>query len=284
VYSLYYTAYTTVKDKPLLYDPTQTIPMRSQQPRRKRISTCIFCPSPPDTKEHAWEKWALRRVHAPDDQIVLHGHVEGDAVFVPSQKAIRIKCLCRLCNEGWLKGVIDAAIPLASPMLNDIALPIIDIPQQRALSAWALSRAMVWEFVCASNRPIFYSPRERANLKDSRAIPKNTFVWIGRYAESASTGAWASDYTKPYRMRATTLIYGYLVVQILTVRPDRTVKNGTVVHPNPGPWPWPYYTVQIWPSTKIAQWPPRLTVGTDVVLKDFWDRWNRHAPGELIPL
>ena len=246
--------------------------------RHRHFTRCAFCPRKADSKEHAWEDWALDRLRTKDSGII--GHLEGGEIYEPSQKAVRIKCLCDRCNGGWLKNLVDAAKPMVASMIADLSISL-DIPQQWVLSAWATSRAMVWEHIAREPRPLFYSDTHRVGLRATRTVPPNTWVWIARYGGTAQTGAWASDYTIPERMHVTSLIYGRLLVQILSVRTNASTQPGTVINPKPGPWP--LNTVRIWPSQRIARWPPHLTVD-DASLEDFVGRWDRHGPNDMIHL
>jgi hypothetical protein len=213
---------------------------------------------------------------------IIHGHLEGDPLAVPYQRAIRIKCLCDGCNRGWLKDVVDASVPFVAAMTQDIAITL-DTSQQWTLAIWAMSRAMVWEFCSDSNRPIFYTDSERASLRTNSRIPENTSVWLARYVGDANLGAWVSDYTKPIRSHVTTLVYRHLAVQILTVRLNLSIQPGAVLNPKTGPWPWPSGTVRIYPSTRIAHWPPLNSI-SDEHLTRFFERWDGHQPGEMVLL
>jgi hypothetical protein len=62
---------------------------------------CIFCPNKPDSKEHAWADWVLKRFRRPAGKIF--GNIGEDAVYDPNQKAIKVRCVCRACNGGWMK-------------------------------------------------------------------------------------------------------------------------------------------------------------------------------------
>jgi hypothetical protein len=176
--------------------------MTLRQIRHRRIPRCIFCPNPTDSKEHAWEDWAVRRIQL--GRIIIDGHIEGESVLVPGQKAIRVKCLCEHCNEIWLKSIVDASLPFLSVMAQDISITL-DAPQQYTLAQWALTRAMVWEFCSTENRPMFYQDTQRRSLRERSQIPSNTTVWLSRYVGETTLAAWVSDYTNPIRAHVTTV-------------------------------------------------------------------------------
>lgn len=253
--------------------------MASRKIRHRFFGRCAFCSNKADSKEHAWEDWTLGRVRTPDSGII--GHLEGGEVFEPSQKAIRIKCLCDGCNRGWLKTLVDNAKTMVAPMIADLSISL-DLPQQRILAAWAASRAMIWEHIASEPRPRFYSDADRFALRSDRQIPPNTWVWIGRQRGTAQTGAWASDYTIPERMHVTTVLYGRLIVQVLSIRPNAATARGATVHPKRGPWA--EVTVAIWPSHRVVHWPPLLTVDVDVTLDAFVARWDHHGPNDMVRL
>jgi hypothetical protein len=254
--------------------------MSPRQIRHRRFKRCAFCPNPADSKEHAWESWALERLHLGDS--VIHGYIENEEFFDAEQRAVRIKCLCVPCNTGWLKRVVDASIPLVGSMMNDLTIPL-DPAQQWTVAVWAMTRAMVWEHISKDPRPIFYTDHQRFTLRETQSIPPNTTIWLARYSGSEHLGTWVNDFINPVRGRTTTLVYRYLAVQVLSVRPDKSVQPGTVIHPKRRRL-WSPATVRIWPSQRIAYWPPRLTVDRVAPWLDFLSRWDADASDELIPL
>ena len=247
--------------------------------RHRHFPRCAFCSNKADSKEHAWEDWAIEHLRTKDSAMI--GHLDGHQIFEVNQRAIRIKCLCHLCNTVWLKSIVDSSKPLIGPMMHDIALTL-DIQQQRLLAIWAMSRAMVWEHISSTPRPIFYSDKQRSAFRINATIPKNTWIWLARFGGTAQIGVWVSDYTIPLRQHVTTVLYGHLVVQINTVRPDMSTPKGTIVHPKRGRWP--ETQVDIWPATRVCFWPPRMTTDVHIPLRSFVERWDHHGPEDLIRL
>ena len=101
--------------------------MASHQIRHRHFARCAFCQSKPDSKEHAWENWTVGRLRTDDSGII--GHFEGEEVLAPSQKAVRIKCLCDGCNRGWVKSLNEEVQPFVASMITDLSIPLDDSQQ-----------------------------------------------------------------------------------------------------------------------------------------------------------
>lgn len=153
------------------------------------------------------------------------------------------------------------AIPVLRPLITDISLRL-DSMAQAIVSIWGLKTAMVFEGVTPRDA-WFYAQPERTNVM-SAGFPKNSLVWFGRNANSGSLYALSrrmwnqpgerSPFTAGY---VTTIGLGRLVLQILTLRAERTYDMTRLdVRQRPGPWS--RALIRIWPPQRPSvSWPPR---------------------------
>jgi hypothetical protein len=229
-------------------------------------TTCAFCDNPPGSKEHAWPNWILK--HLKTTPISILGDIEGQpALLDPYQKALKIPCVCEPCNTRRMKALEDATIPIMKPLIDDSEAKL-DVLQQWTLARWATKTAMVFEYV-TTERSTFYTTEDRRNLwnHSTPTIPSRTYVWLGRYLGRfplLTYGADAGGFNKSLpnvTAYTTTLAFGALAIQVITIRPNSEYRTITTVHPKQGPWP--DSTVRIWPTQNVVRWPPRLAFTDD---------------------
>ncbi|MGE0452226.1 MAG: hypothetical protein AB7O37_06485 [Vicinamibacteria bacterium] len=238
---------------------------------------CIFCPGKADSREHVWPRWVLERFRVPASGVI--GMVGDDSYQDRNQNALRLRCVCRTCNTGWMKELEDQVIPLASSLAQDLAIPI-PWDQQTLVAVWAMKTTLVWEQFSASNRRLFYLDEHREGLRTSRNMPENTEVVLARYAGQPLLFCATRDMTDDpavegadpmFRAVSTEIVFGRLAIQVLswrTLMVDRVARMPEVTSP------LEECTVRIWPPTRMARWPPRLSVGSDVPFEILQKRWG----------
>ena len=87
--------------------------------RFRRVTRCAFCPNKPNSKEHAWPDWILKKLDTSPQQVL--GHIEGEeALFDYAQRALKVRCVCENCNTKWMKGLEDSIIPIAGPLIENL--------------------------------------------------------------------------------------------------------------------------------------------------------------------
>jgi hypothetical protein len=161
------------------------------------------------------------------------------------------------------------AKPVLGSFINDLGLPV-SASEQSTLSRWSMKITMVFE---ATSGMDFYSPDEQKKLRTSGVLPEETFVWLGRYAQSnilCGEGRHLHENTsnKPTPFRdgyATTLLMSRLVIQVLTLRRKPEFQQILAkLHINAGPWD--KNLIEIWPvSNRNLQWPPPLSLSNDTL-------------------
>jgi len=247
-----------------------------RQVRTRRVPNCIFCRNKADSREHAWADWVLKRFFRKG---VIYAVVGRDNVTDPTQKAIRVKCVCRQCNTGWMKQLEDAVIPSTGLLMQDFSL-WLDEDHQKTIAAWAMKIAMVFEHITPANRTLFFAQQQRETFRTELHLPLHSFVWLGRYSglddlATYGTDVWADVNRDVAGVQGyvMTLAYRYLAVQVLTIRTNRPDHITPIIHANPGPWN--RAAVRVWPVRGTVTWPPPLTLdGPEVSFEAFVRRWS----------
>jgi hypothetical protein len=246
--------------------------------RYRRKPHCAFCSNKPDSKEHAWPEWIINRLYTGTQRII--GSIEGNKAQVDAtQKALKVPCVCEPCNSGWMHQLEDTVIPLMTPML-DGADTKLNIPHQWIMARWAIKTAMIFEYA-THERSLFYTDEERSAFKPPlSASPTFSFAWLGHYTPGAEGFTIATFGMDGYAANAagpsiapyqTTLVFGHLLIQVVTVRPNESETRTAVIHPQPGPWH--LNSVRIWPPQKAIAWPPVIAVD-DTNFWGFHRRWD----------
>lgn len=181
---------------------------------------CLFCPNPVDSAEHLWSDWILKDLKPVEPIRVKFGKTMSEWVDNPE---VRIKCVCQKCNNGWMSDIENENKPHMLAMMNDRQVLLTPI-QQKLLTRWAILKAMVLDGSSKRRLIKFYSDSERTGMKPPlRSIPVGTFAWIGRLSVSAfhagltDTFGEINKVPKAFHGCVTTIIVGYLVIQVFTV-------------------------------------------------------------------
>lgn len=156
--------------------------------RKKPSGKCIFCGrSPPAVKmsdEHIWSNW-LRKIiprHLWRSERVL----DENGLTVPETYRFKqgdvgtktVRVICRSCNNGWMKEIVDRAKPYATRLVKG-ELIVLDREAQRALIDWiALSALMSNQITRASHN---LPGDDIAYFYENRRAPPHWFVGIGYF-------------------------------------------------------------------------------------------------------
>jgi hypothetical protein len=224
---------------------------------------CLFCDKRANTREHILPDWMLDHFRAMKRDVRLTFDLEGQHRHgIKITPGIRVKRVCSDCNSKWMSNLESSSKPLLGSMLHDVTTPI-DTLQQTTLARWALKTAMVMESIGNRVHP-FHTQKEREELRTSFKIPKNTYIWLARYAganDIAYIGMhlWNDkpDDPKTIHCYVNTVAIGYVALQVFSAH----VPNG---HPRinvaPFPAPWGKLLVKIWPTANSSLvWPPEFT-------------------------
>jgi len=153
---------------------------------------CIFCGKAPTTVEHLIPRWAaevLARTKPPPSQpgnVVVPRHKrwsEGAEVDVDQEwrgkdaPEFRVKCVCAVCNQGWMSNIESAAQPIVTAMIEDQRV-ILDTGDQEKVAKWLGLKAIVAQH----GLPPPHTVLEWTNtFAIDRGPPKSWQVRIARY-------------------------------------------------------------------------------------------------------
>jgi hypothetical protein len=223
---------------------------------------CLFCKNAANSKEDLVPRWILARVNV---QQQFRRQIGLTVLKWTDNLDIKIKSVCKSCNEGWMSALEVANKPIIGPLINDLSLPL-NSSEQRLITIWAAKTSMILDSAKKQGR--FYEKSECEELRLTSTIPIGTTVWIGRYfGRSLHTGSRnfviqnrGGDVGKGFTV---TFLLAHLVIQVLTIRifseyEDRRVR----VDPYPANWDKALF--RMWPSQRSSvQWPPLLSFNTE---------------------
>jgi len=239
---------------------------------------CLFCPNPVDSAEHIWSDWILDDLKLATAVRITIGKAESVWVDNPE---VKIECVCRKCNNGWMSALEEANKFAIRAMINDDPCGLTKRDQDK-LTRWAVLKTMVLES-CNSVRPLFYTQTEREALKNTSSIPARTLVWLGRFSVKAfhagGTDAWGEIEKVPKASHSciTTFVVGHLVVQVLTLHVFGQFANQNVsIGCKMGDWS--SSLADIWPIVGPVRWPPDVsftaTRGVPSNIATVINRWK----------
>jgi hypothetical protein len=238
---------------------------------------CLFCSGAANSVEDAWPLWITNQFRGKRPSAV---QAERGGVTLPSwntyQPEMKIRCVCRQCNNGWMSVLEERVQPFLQPLL--IGQPrVLDADAQTAIATWAVKTAMVLEGMDAPPKK-GYSQLQRERLRLRAALPWRTSVWL---AASADHGWFMSTKNRHLNESSgdisgtsTTMAFACVVLQVFTMRVPDNVGPGTLVTAQVRRGPWMEATVPIWPPRESANWPPPLALNGELGLDTLADRFS----------
>ena len=192
----------------------------------KNRKRCIFCTGFGLSKEHIWSKWTYALVPNKPTDTHDRGHFVTSGSdprtfekrdvksYQGNVNTIRLRVVCKTCNNGWMSRLDKAVKPILSPLI--LCEPIqLDERSQALLSTWIAMKGMVAEH--ARPEDAASVQEERSLLMDKLLAPPNWQIWIAR-----QTGIlWRISYQR----RASTL--GNLDEEGIAQSPDGTLAKNT---------------------------------------------------------
>ena len=246
---------------------------------------CIFCGDRASTKEDAWPLWLMRLFPAN-----LTGTMDaqrGRKVLQSWQSIgpkLTVKYICARCNNGWMSQLEQQVKPIVEAIFSQESV-LINSRQQAILGAWAVKNAMVLEALRPA-QPWFYLPSERISLKETLYPPAQTYAWIakcveynGSYSIASNLAGIANELTSQVSGYVTTMGFGPLALQVLSMRLPESVPQNATVTASVQPGPWDQSTLCIWPSQQISQkWPPLFGLSGKIGMQALSERWMPGGP------
>ena len=177
---------------------------------------CIFCNKRGVTKEHFWPKWceALFPRNDTDGRVevsfsrtgILGSYTAAPSVLNRPGRVItkKLRVVCAVCNNTWMSRIEEEAKPILETAFAGNAMTL-DVSQQLSLTNWITLKIMVSEFSLIDN--YCTSSAERLQFRNTRTIPANLEIWLGKCGE----GRWRSAH---FRQGATYGLVGALPEKI----------------------------------------------------------------------
>jgi hypothetical protein len=228
--------------------------MKKPKQERKR---CLFCENYANSKEDTFPLWLLEVIGKCDDMVK---NIVGLPTKIQKGSAVlRIRTVCDTCNNGWMSQLEQDTIPILKPLLLDLSIPL-SLEEQLVLAAWVMKTGMVLDSIYKHDH--FYQRDRCKNLRETRAIPDQTLIWIGRFfgnGKHAGLTDFSLDSPPDFKVAngcVLSFVLGRVVFQILSIKPrvDYKERRFTAVTRSGR---WDELLSQIWPSLgHQLTWPP----------------------------
>jgi len=244
------------------------------------MRACLFCPAAVSSAEDAWPLWLLRKVgqDGPGEMFGERGR-NGVRTWRLAASGLRVRFVCRPCNNHWMSDLESRARAAMEPMLGDTP-HTLSAEGQTTLAMWAIKGAMVHEAL-RSGRPAVFTSAERAELREAK-MPPRTKVWIAKCVDSPGPGCIAEDLFSADPSVATqisgyvtTMAFGPLAFQVLNFRLPYAAPDSIDMTAELRPGPWPSTAAQIWPTiSPTLAWPMSIGLRGEAGIEAFSDRWK----------
>jgi hypothetical protein len=238
------------------------------------MRTCLFCGGNPSTKEDAWPLWLMKRFPSPSTARVFAERRGGPiSVWSITKPKLTVKWLCGSCNNGWMSRLECEAKPIIESILDE-RLNAIDASTQLTLAVWAVKTVMVLEAL-DPDRQWFYTAEEREQMRLSCSIPHRTSVWIAKCVNHKDIYSAAKNHSTDDGARAfsVTMAFGFLALQVETVKPPESIPAYANVTYEVSDGPWDQILVPVWPVSQAARsWPAKQGVNGDLGLNALTER------------
>ena len=159
------------------------------------MGICIFCGEDrPLTKEHMVPNWYRREFawRRPKSVHVIEGFREGSGVYAGKGRIGHagdihdrgIRCVCAECNNGWMSGLQEQAMPFLREMIvaGDTRVPAAAAP---IIMRWLCMATCVWE--TADPPTAVLTATQRREIM-AGAIPAGWFGCVGRTHDLRQSG------------------------------------------------------------------------------------------------
>jgi len=191
---------------------------------------------------------------------------------------LKVKVVCAGCNNGWMSDLENRAKAIVEPLIDETTT-LIDSEGRLILAEWAVKTSMVFEALRSSG-PYVFTEEERTLIRQSRGLPRFTTVWIakcvgssGPYCSASDLGGTVVGSDVDASAYVTTMAFGPLAIQVLRASvPGADSAKSITADIRPGPWN--DVAIRVWPTSRVAPWPPRVALAGDEGLEAFAERWS----------
>ena len=126
----------------------------SRKLQRQRRKQCIFCANPVGSKEHFWSEWMHPLLPTIADarhnrEQILYTPIEGERVAGARNRqgdprTVKLRVVCRACNNGWMNSLEQEARPFLTPLITGFPVTL-DGEAKRIVARWITLKCMVSE-------------------------------------------------------------------------------------------------------------------------------------------
>lgn len=245
---------------------------------------CLFCGGTANSKEHVWPAWLLALLSDGERSHVFHvSTVNPDRNWEGAPAALTVRGVCKVCNNGWMSELETLTQPIVTPLILGESATL-DIEEQITIATWGIKASMLWEPASGVN-PGFYTEADRRWVYEEAMPPFRTSIWIAKYAGGIDKGllgfstnrSYARRSGAPIHGRLTTMLFGHLVIQTMSLHIDDPGPMMLRAQMSPGPWEDEGVAdVRVWPEASDGvRWPPpvMLTDDSPTAVQDYGRRW-----------
>ena len=193
----------------------------------------------------------------------------------------KIRKVCEICNRGWMKAIVDAAIPHAETVILGENTTLATHAQCK-LSSWIALACTMAEFT--DEKTIAIPPFDREFMMQNAEPPSDWHIYIGRYEGQD----WTSTRYRHHGAKIGVLPPGELNIvgaEFHHYQVSTYVLGSLAVHAVSSTLPYivdvfetgfiPANMLQIWPAKGDSAWPPGATL-TDVDMNMIADSFANH--------
>lgn len=227
---------------------------------------CIFCSHRANSKEDTWPIWlqkCVNRGYTSGPLKIWRGPDATPDTWGGPNAAIKVRHVCKSCNNGWMSGLETANKSILGALVTDFALPL-EKETQELIALWVTKTAMVFECLNPKHR-WFFTDTDRQSFLVNWRPPDGMLIWLGRYAhyvgisgEARRLGHRQEDHNFPLSEGyLSTFVFGHLVLQSLMARRNPKFNNTRITRIQMAANPVGPRLIQIWPIKRDRlEWPP----------------------------
>ena len=232
---------------------------------------CAFCENRANTREHVWPDWIIRRFetgqfeHRHQAVSDKHGQL-ADLLWEGPKIDLKVRRVCRSCNEGWMSRAEVAIEPLLSDLIFNPSRPrILSIEDTSRLALWIAKTMLVFQFLNHEGATV---PRESYEfVREHQLPPPGMRIWIAGLDDVDGT------LYRHHRLRLTGSVSGRQGHGYSATFGIRHFAFQVIAH-NIGDEvsftrnDEERYSLPIWPNSESVSWPPAF-----FFTREGWSEW-----------
>ena len=160
------------------------------------VKKCIFCGQNASSKEHIWSQWMHDMLPAPEphfkhSRLIYDYHPDsgisqrGASERQGDLRTVRIRVVCRECNQGWMNDLEQLARPFLEPLIQGSPVAL-DNEQMTIVAQWITLKCFISEHERSNNA---LTPLDdRLALKRQGKIPAYYRIYSASHNVGPKTG------------------------------------------------------------------------------------------------